>query len=280
VVACDLDGTLVRSDGAVDQRSAGAIAQAEAAGALVVLCTARPTRWMRPLAEALGHRGIAICANGAIVWDLHDESIVEAFPLEPDVTRAVVALLDAALPGGAWAVERTRGFGHEATYTSRWPSPDDTIIDSVQALISEPAVKLMLRHDRLLADAMLERAREVVGHLAELTHSNSSDGLLEISAAGVSKASTLARLCRERRIARHEVIAFGDMPNDLPMLRWAGHSVAVANAHPEVLAAADEVTASNDEAGVAVVLERLFGEAHLRAGASDREDGRAPRLAT
>lgn len=261
VVACDLDGTLLRSDGTVDRRSRSAIAHAEAAGALVVLCTARPTRWMRPLAQALGHQGIAVCANGGVVWDLHREAILEVFPLEPEITRAVVALLDAALPGGTWAVERTGGFGREPAYTSRWPAPENTIIDSVHALISEPAVKLMLRHERLLADALLARAREVVGHLAELTHSNSSDGLLEISAAGVSKASTLARLCRKRGIASHEVIAFGDMPNDLPMLRWAGRSVAVANAHPDVLAAAGEVTASNDEAGVAAVLERLFAPA-------------------
>ncbi len=261
VVACDLDGTLLRSDGTVDDRSRRAIADVESAGALVVLCTARPTRWMRPLAQALGHRGVAICANGGVVWDLHRESVLEAFPLEPEITRDVVELLESAMPGGAWAVERTNGFGREAAYVSRWPAPQDTIIDSVQALISEPAVKLMLRHQGILADALLERAREVVGHLAELTHSNSNDGLLEISAAGVSKASTLARLCEHRDVASDQVIAFGDMPNDVPMLRWAGHSVAVANAHPDVLAVAQEVTASNDEAGVAAVLERLFSPA-------------------
>jgi hydroxymethylpyrimidine pyrophosphatase-like HAD family hydrolase len=116
----------------------------------------------------------------------------------------------------------------------------------------------MLRHDALLADALLERAQEVVGHLAELTHSNSGDGLLEISAAGISKATTLARLCEERGVGREAVLAFGDMPNDLPMLRWAGHSVAVAGAHPDVLAAADEVTAANDDDGVALVLERCW----------------------
>ncbi len=261
VVACDLDGTLLRSDGTVDDRSRRAIADVESAGTLVVLCTARPTRWMGPLGEALGHQGVAICANGGVVWDLHRESILEVFPLEPEITRDVVALLEAALPGGAWAVERTSGFGREAAYMSHWPAPTDTVIESVQALISEPAVKLMLRHHDLLADALLERAREVVGHLAELTHSNSNDRLLEISAAGVSKASTLARLCEQWGVASEEVIAFGDMPNDLPMLRWAGHSVAVANAHPDVLEAAQEVTASNDEAGVAAVLERLFSPA-------------------
>jgi len=258
LIATDLDGTLLRSDGTVDARTRRAIAAVEAAGAALVLCTARPTRWMRPLAQATGHRGVAICANGGIVWDLHTESVIESYPLEPHVARDVVELVQTVVPGGAWAVERTSGFAREPAYYSRWPMPEDTIVAAVNALIEDPAVKLMLRHDDLQADVLVQRARAVAGHLAEFTHSNSADGLLEISAAGVSKAAALERFCEERGIGSEDVIAFGDMPNDIPMLRWAGHSVAVRNAHPEVLAAADEVTESNDDAGVAHVLERLF----------------------
>jgi Cof subfamily protein (haloacid dehalogenase superfamily) len=258
LVASDLDGTLLRSDGTVDDRTRRAIAVAEAAGATVVFCTARPARWLRPLAEATGHRGVAICANGAVLWDLHTESALAVSALEPAVAQELVARLEAEVPGGAWAVERSGSFGHEPDYVPHWPVPDDTTVDAVHALISEPAVKLMLRHRVLSADVLLERARAACGHLAEFSHSSSSDTLLEISAAGVSKATALARLCRQREIDHTEVVAFGDMPNDLPMLAWAGHSVAVANAHPDVRAAADEVTASNDESGVALVLERLF----------------------
>ncbi|HYB29757.1 MAG TPA: HAD family hydrolase [Solirubrobacteraceae bacterium] len=263
LVASDLDGTLLRSDGTVDERTRQAIATAEAAGATVVFCTARPHRWLKPLAEYLfptrPHHGLAVCANGAVLWDVHTESVIEAAPLEPAVARRLVALLEAELPGGTWAVERTGGFAHEPSYVPRWPVPADTLIDAVDALIDEPAVKLLLRHGRLSADDLLTRARAVGGHLAEFSHSSMNDALLEISATGVSKASGLARLCRRLGVEPDEVIAFGDMPNDLPMLAWAGRAVAVANAHPEVIAAADEVTASNDEAGVAQVLERLFG---------------------
>jgi Cof subfamily protein (haloacid dehalogenase superfamily) len=201
---------------------------------------------------------VAICANGAVLWNLHTESVIEASPLEPAVARELVALLEAELPGGAWAVERMAGFGHEPHYVPHWPVPEDTAVEAVHALIAEPAVKLMLRHREHSPDVLVSRARAVCGHLAEFSHSSTNDTLLEISAAGVSKASALARLCRQRGIEREDVIAFGDMPNDLPMLAWAGHAVAVANAHPEVIAAADEVTASNDESGVALVLERLF----------------------
>jgi Cof subfamily protein (haloacid dehalogenase superfamily) len=259
LVASDLDGTLLRSDGTIDDRTRRAIAAAEAAGATVVFCTARPPLRLAPLAEATGRRGVAICANGAVLWDLHTESVLEASPLEPAVAHELVTLLEAELPGGAWAVERAQGFGHEPEYVPRWPVPDDTTIDAVRALIAEPAVKLMLRHNVLSADVLLERARATAGHLAEFSHSNMSDTLLEINAAGVSKATALASLCTRHDIDPTDVVAFGDMPNDLPMLAWAGHSVAVANAHPDVRAAADEVTASNDESGVALVLERLFG---------------------
>jgi Cof subfamily protein (haloacid dehalogenase superfamily) len=258
LIASDLDGTLLRSDGTVDERTRQAIATAEAAGVTVVFCTARPHRWLKPLAEETGHRGVAVCANGAVLWDVHTESVIEASPLAPAVARELVALLESEMPGGAWAVERTGGFGHEPSYVPRWPVPPDTLIDAIHALIDEPAVKLMLRHEQLSADVLLSRAKAVGGHLAEFSHSSTNDTLLEISAIGVSKASGLARLCRRLDIDRADVIAFGDMPNDLPMLNWAGHAVAVANAHPQVIAAADEVTDSNDESGVARVIERLL----------------------
>jgi hydroxymethylpyrimidine pyrophosphatase-like HAD family hydrolase len=115
-----------------------------------------------------------------------------------------------------------------------------------------------VRHPWLSGDALLARARELVSDLAELSHSSNTDTLLEIGASGVSKASGLALLCQRRGIDPADVLAFGDMPNDLAMLAWAGRSIAVANAHAEVIGAADEITASNDECGVAVVLERLL----------------------
>jgi len=248
----------LRSDGTLDDRTQLAVASVQAAGALFVLCTARPSRWMSPVLGAIGRRGVAICANGGVVWDFASESVLEAYQLEPRVAGEVVGLLQAAVPGGAWAVERTTGFGHEPAYEPWWPVPQDTVVDSIEALITVPPVKLMLRHRHLSADVLLGRAQSVVGHLVELSHSNAAAGLLEISAAGVSKATALARMCERLGIGAQAVLAFGDMPNDLPMLRWAGHGVAVANAHPEVLAAADEITAANDQAGVARVLERLY----------------------
>jgi Cof subfamily protein (haloacid dehalogenase superfamily) len=258
VVATDLDGTIVRSDGTVSEATRAAIGAAESAGALVVLVTGRPPRWLRGMAEATGHRGIAVCANGALVYDLHTEMVIGSYPLSVEIARQVVATLRAAIPGIGFAVETvTEGFGHEPAYRPRWAT-DGALVAEVEDLLSGPLAKLLARHEDLDSDALLAAAREVVdADVATMTHS-SRDGLLEISAAGVSKATTLATLCAGHGLHSADAVAFGDMPNDLPMLAWAGHSVAVANAHPAVLAAVDEVTASNDEDGVALVLRRWF----------------------
>ncbi|HTU98667.1 MAG TPA: Cof-type HAD-IIB family hydrolase [Solirubrobacteraceae bacterium] len=257
LVATDLDGTLLRSDGTLDARTREAIAQVEASGVPVVLCTARPARVLAQLAQATGHRGIAVCSNGSVIWDLHTETMIDTFPFALQAAREVVARLRAALPDATWAMERHDVFAREPCYVPQWPVPEDTVIDELDALLAVAPLQLMVRHPSLTGDELVAHARELVSDLAELSHSSKVDTLLEIGAAGVSKASGLALLCERHGVTPSEVLAFGDMPNDLAMLEWAGRSVAVANAHPDVIAIADEVTASNDECGVAVVLERL-----------------------
>jgi len=258
VVATDLDGTIVRSDGTVSSRTRDAVELAAAAGAVIVIVTGRPPRWMHDIAVQTGHHGLAVCANGALVYDLRTETIVESHPLGIDVARELVQALRAAIPGLGFAVETVDSeFGHEPAYRPRW-STDGALVADIETLLSRPLAKLLARHEGLDSDALLARARAVVGDAtATMTHS-SRDGLLEISAAGISKATTLAEVVARVGHVAADVIAFGDMPNDLPMLAWAGHSVAVANAHDEVLAVVDEVTASNDDDGVAIVLERLY----------------------
>jgi Cof subfamily protein (haloacid dehalogenase superfamily) len=255
--ATDLDGTLLRSDGSVSARSRAALAAAEGAGALVVLVTGRPPRWMAPVAAATGHRGLAVCANGAIVYDLATETIVRDRPIEPAVAAEVVAALRASLPEVTFAVERGLDFGREPAYRPPKSAASDVVVEAVEALVAAPVSKLLARHPTMGADEMLALVRKVVGETATATHSSAA-GLIEISAAGVSKAVALAELADEHGRGASDAVAFGDMPNDLPLLAWAGHAVAVANAHADVLAAADEVTASNDDDGVALVVERLL----------------------
>jgi hydroxymethylpyrimidine pyrophosphatase-like HAD family hydrolase len=259
LVATDLDGTIVRGDGTISGRTVAAFLRAEAAGARFVLVTGRPPRMMPPIAAAFGHRGTAICANGALAYDMRTETI-EALHLIPQPLLApVAAALRAAVPGIGIGVEYPDG-GHAADLQYQalnWdlnqsiPRLDD------DELFARPASKLLGRHFGYSCDDLLALALPAVGGLVSVTHSNSK-GLVEAAAPGVTKATSVAEIAAAHGIGRESVIAFGDMPNDLPLLTWAGTSCAVANAHPEVRAAATHVIGSNNDDGVAEYLEKLY----------------------
>jgi len=257
LAATDLDGTLLRTDGSVSRRTREAMAAAEAAGLLLALVTGRPPRWMAPVAEMTGHRGVAVCANGALLYDLHTETVLSSSLLTVQAQLKVVAALREAVPGLSFAAEYAPGFGHEPEYRHGWELGEVEVrVGRIEEILDRPATKLLARHPSMDCDELLALATRLLGADVAVT-SSSHEALLEIAAPGVTKASALASLAGRSGISAAEVVAFGDMPNDLPMLAWAGRGIAVANAHPEVLALADEVTASNDEDGVALVLERL-----------------------
>ncbi|WSS21100.1 Cof-type HAD-IIB family hydrolase [Streptomyces sp. NBC_01190] len=269
LIATDLDGTLLRDDKTVSPRTVAALAAAEAAGIEVFFVTGRPVRWMGVVAQHLAGHGIAILANGAAVYDLRAGRLIEAFPLPEDDALAVALALRAEVPGTVFAVERTWGFRRETEYLlgdhpgAEVPLPGPTLSDEtlpVERLLTEdrsqPLLKLLAKHPSLDPDEFLATALAVAGRHGEITRSSES-ALLEISGAGVSKATTLAKCCAERGVTASEVVAFGDMPNDLAMLDWAGTSYAVANAHPRVLAATTRHTAANQDDGVAQVIERI-----------------------
>ncbi|WP_182881890.1 HAD family hydrolase [Microbispora sp. H10949] len=260
LIATDLDGTALRTDGTISSRTAAAFARVEKSGGTLVFVTGRPPRWMHSVAGTVGHCGLAICANGALVYDLHTERIVESHLIAPDILEECVARLRRDVPGLTFSVEYEGDFAHEAAYAlGGWDSREVSCGREVgaAALTSLPCAKLLAQHPAMDPDELVRVALEIVGDIVTPTHS-SGRALLEMSAYGVTKATALATLAEERGIKPAEVVAFGDMPNDLPMLTWAGTSYAVANAHPDVLAAVDHVTAANNDDGVAVVLENLF----------------------
>lgn len=264
LIATDLDGTLLRHDKTVSDRTVAALADAEAAGIEVFFVTGRPAGWMGVVAEYAAGHSMAICSNGAAVYDLRRDRLLAAYPLDSRDALAAVSALRAAVPGTVFAVEFTSYFGYEAEYQPYAPEPDSVVCPVEELLIvghqGPPVLKLLARHTSLDPDVFLATARAVAGEYGEITRSSPS-ALLEISGKGVSKATTLARHCGERGILAQEVVAFGDMPNDLEMLAWAGTSYAVANAHPDVLAATTHRTAANEDDGVARVIERLLATA-------------------
>ena len=265
LVATDVDGTLLGPDHHVPPRAAAVIDRLVATGVGFVLVTGRPPRWIPPVVAALPVARLAVCANGAVLYDAVDDRVLSARTLDPDTLVALAEAVAEVLPGAGLAVERVGAsaddssvaqFVAEPDYVHAWPNPDHSAAERPE-LLGRPAIKMLARAPGLSSDAMVAALTPAVGHLADLTFSHPR-GLVEMSPPGVTKATGLAEVARSLDVAAADVVAFGDMPNDLEMLRWAGHGVAMGNAHPALLEAADEVTASNGEDGLAVVLERWF----------------------
>jgi Cof subfamily protein (haloacid dehalogenase superfamily) len=264
LIATDLDGTLLRDDKSVSDRTIAALAAAEDAGIEVFFVTGRPARWMDVVSEHVHGHGLAICANGAAVVDLHaGGKVLEVRALERSIALDVVRTLRDAAPGTSFAVELTTGIHYEPDYPPFHLDPGATVATAEKLLDEDhpdagaPVIKLLAHHPELTPDGFLTLARTAAGKLASFTRS-SPTALLEVSGLGVSKASTLALCCAQRGISADEVVAFGDMPNDVEMLTWAGTSYAMGNAHPDVIAAASGRTVANNEDGVAVVIEQIL----------------------
>lgn len=262
LVASDLDGTIVRADGSISARTVAALAACEERGVQIVFATGRPIRWMPPIVAATGHRGQAICGNGAVVYDLGEEVVVRTRTLTREAVLATVHALRAVLGAPSFALETLVGFRREAGYVPRHEVAVQSPVGTVEDLLDDdpPVLKLLCRvEDGSHSDHLLALARAALDGVAEPVHSGMG-GLLEISALGVSKASTLAMLAAERGIDPADVVAFGDMPNDVPMLRWAGRGYAMASGHHEAIDAADHVAPPCEEDGVAQVIERLLAQ--------------------
>jgi Cof subfamily protein (haloacid dehalogenase superfamily) len=265
LVATDVDGTLLDPDGKVTPRCAAVVGRAVAAGVGFVLVTGRPPRWIPPVVTQLGVVRLAVCANGGVLYDAVDDEVLWARELPAESLGPVAAAVHAALPQSRIAVERVgRGafdeaaaqFVAEPDYEHAWAADDSSRLTRAELLL-RPAVKVLVRVPGMPSADIAAALAPMVGDTVDVTWSN-SHGLVELAAPGVTKATGLAEVALRAGVAAEEVVAFGDMPNDLEMLRWAGHGVAMGNAHPALLEVADEVTASHADDGLAVVLERWF----------------------
>ncbi len=265
MIATDVDGTLLDDDEKVSPRTRAAVHAAVDAGVHFVLATGRPPRWIAPVVDGLGLAPMAVCANGAVIYDPATDRIVSARTLSTDTLRQLADIAARVIPGSGLAVERVGHSAHDAAtpqfvsspgYEHAWLNPDNTEV-SLDDLLSAPAVKLLVRKS---GGSSAEMAAELAKHVTvegDITYST-NNGLIEVMPSGISKASGIQELAGPLGLVAGDVLTFGDMPNDVPMLRWAGHGVAMGNAHPEAVSAADEVTSRNTDDGVARVLERWW----------------------
>ena len=265
LIATDVDGTLIDDDENVTARTRSVVRAAVDAGTRFVLATGRPPRWVQPIVDQLGFAPIAVCANGAVIYDPATDRIVSARTLSTDQLAELAEIATRVIPGAGLAVERVGQSAHDAAtpqfvsspgYEHAWLNPDNTEV-SIEDLLSAPAVKLLIRKAGARSADMAEVLARHVGLEGDLTYST-NNGLIEVVPLGVSKATGIDEVARPLGIDAADIVTFGDMPNDIPMLGWAGLGVAMGNAHPEAIAAADEVTVTNAEDGVARVLERWW----------------------
>jgi Cof subfamily protein (haloacid dehalogenase superfamily) len=260
LIASDMDGTLLRWDDSVSDATVAELERWREDGVPVVLATGRPPRWMRRIRDVLGY-GTAVCCNGAVIMDLERFEILDEQPLQPAVLESMTTELRRRQPDTWFAVEYGLEFRHEPIYKPRWDVDAPGVAEaSLDEMVAQPVAKLLARHEHLSPEQFVALVEEVVGDRATVTHS-SSDALAEISAPGVTKASGLATVATRLGIGPEDVVVFGDMPNDIAAFEWVaaagGRAVAMAHAHPDLMAVATDVTGTNDDDGVAAFLQSV-----------------------
>ncbi|MFJ4223153.1 Cof-type HAD-IIB family hydrolase [Microbacterium sp. NPDC089695] len=264
LIATDLDGTLLTSAVDVSPRTRAALDAARARGIHVVPVTARQPIGLRAIAGGAGFDGWALCSNGAFATHLADGRMLFAEELPADTIRTLAAALRESIPDLLFASVREggetfvaqHGYAEIADMTDHKRDPRTMGGVALDRVLDAPSLKLVIRHPELAPPAVFEALRAL--GLAGFEATLSGAPFVEVMAEGVTKATGLARLCEHLDIDRADVVAFGDALNDVEMLHWAGHGVAMANAEDAVKAAADETTASNDDDGVARVIERML----------------------
>ncbi|MFF8984094.1 HAD family hydrolase [Streptomyces globisporus] len=260
LVATDLDGTLLRPDDTVSARSRAALGLAAASGARHLIVTGRPVPGIRALLADLAYTGLVVCGQGTQLYDADAGRLLRSVALDREAADTALGKIEAEV-GAVFAAVDQDGVDGVTLIEAGYRMPNPTLpahrVGAREALWERPVIKVLVRHPELGDDELTAVARGAVGDLATVTMAG--PGTVELAPRGVDKGTGLAAAAELLGIGAERTVAFGDMPNDLPMFAGSGFRVAMGNAHPELRAAADEVTLSNAEDGVAAVLERLFG---------------------
>jgi Cof subfamily protein (haloacid dehalogenase superfamily) len=267
LVATDLDGTLLDSDGEVSARTRAALELCWDAGIPVVGVTGRGPRLLDSVRTALDGRGIAVLAQGGFVVDLERDEVLRTVGLPREQAQAVIERIEAVAGDLVVAVEDASEQSEvsgplRVQHGFDWPYPEPAhLLPKDEVLPPGAVLKVFLRSSTLGQDELLARAERVVDPSdAEVTHAGL--GFIEVLPPGITKATGLAIALERYGVGFGDVLVFGDMPNDLPMIGAVagagGRAIAVANAHPAVRAATNGVTSGHDADGVARYLEAVL----------------------
>jgi Cof subfamily protein (haloacid dehalogenase superfamily) len=268
LIATDLDGTLLRHGQPIAPATVAAVRAALDAGIAVLPVTGRPLHWLDILRTDLPELDRVIAANGTVVYDLHQEQVLWKSTIAPALTGAFARLLDERVPDAVLAFETLAGSVVEPSFKGRTPR-NASVVTRAEVVSGDTTpesladvIKILVRipgntDSAKLQDAIAPLTRLDSGALHG-TYSDPHNGLLELSPAGVTKAHTLELYTRSLQLTPEQVVAFGDMPNDIEMLRWAGTSFAMTGGHPDALAAATGACPELDAGGVAEPIRRIL----------------------
>ncbi|MGO4957279.1 HAD family hydrolase [Luteococcus sp. Sow4_B9] len=260
LVATDLDGTFLSTTGQASERNVAAVLKAAELGIPIVVATGRPARWLQCLDPIRPAHPYVLASNGAVVFDLAEDRILERHTVPADVCRDVAQEMRAICPDIHFGVEYGIGWGREVAFPLRGDRVEADVVGGIDDMIARPFVKLLVASRVQSSDDLAEQLAPVCdGRLTCTWSIGGAIGLLEVSALGVTKAHTLRLLADELGADLTHAVAFGDMPNDLAMLHAVGHGHAMADAHPLLVAAGFRRAPGHDESGVGVVLEELLG---------------------
>ncbi|MDV2978283.1 MULTISPECIES: HAD family hydrolase [Glutamicibacter] len=260
LIASDLDGTIVAKDGTISERTKRAFIEARESGIQIVFVTGRPFRWLTPIIEAFGGMGKVICSNGAVLYDLEQDEVIWSRTLSAATARKASEIILELEPKAAFAAETTKGLHLGDGFADRHHNFGvQAVLDlTSDSIDSEGIVKFLARSPHLPIDKFYASAGPQLAQLVSVTHSAFDVSLLEMAHVDIHKATTLHEYCQRLGIAADEVMAFGDMPNDIEMLEYAGHGYAMSSGHPTTLASARFRAPSLAEDGVAQVIEDLL----------------------
>lgn len=273
LIASDLDRTFLGADKLPSPRNLRAVRDATDAGVKVVFATGRPYRWLDVLEVLAPIRPTVICANGAVSVDVATAEVVHQRAFGPDVLGGIVEDVRSVMPRALFCTESARTWGVEPGFErSSEKGRPDAEAPVEELLAAEPTVvKFLIRAWGVPSDELYAAVAPVIGERATTTYSfQGPDGILEVSAPGVTKGAALAEVCRDAGIDPVRAAAFGDMPNDIPMLDLVGRPFAVANAHPDLLERGYTVIGDHDDSAVGRTIERL-----LSSSARPRPDSTA-----
>lgn len=254
VIALDLDGTLLNAGKEVSGRNLNAVLNCSRRGMKIIIATARPPRSVRSmLPQALLDAASFVCYNGAVVTD-EAAGIGEHVPIPRDLAAELLEYCKLRMPECTISVEV-----NDVWYAAG--EIDDFEFFNPRFRPVVLPIDELKRHDatKILLSSFsdLESLIQLFGNRMNIVVTDQGK-LLQAMNKDISKESGILRLCRHYGVPASQIIAFGDDLNDAGMLRIAGYAVAMGNAVQPLKEMADEITVSNEEDGVAHVLERFL----------------------